>query len=199
LASGFRAVEGLKPIKLPERIGVMDLMVRINHNPGAQPAEDTRNEQIRMECLDDTNPANLIDYAYKTKTGKNKYIKNKYIVDMSSFSIVFSPSGKMVMHHARVRNKKGIYDPNNSDPEPRKHSTDDIFNSPVNIVDNKTGMFIQDDYAELGLGAELSRNRFIIYERTQFNKLNAQRRFDYLNSLELIYINPYIGTIISPD
>ena len=33
LAPGFRAVEGIKPIKLPENVGVMDLRYRTNINP----------------------------------------------------------------------------------------------------------------------------------------------------------------------
>ena len=57
-------------------------------------------------------------------------------------------------------------------------------------------MFIQDDYAELGLGAEPSRKCFIIYEKDQFDKLDAQGKFDYLYSIEPIYINQYIGTMI---
>jgi len=60
-------------------------------------------------------------------------------------------------------------------------------------------MFIQDDYAELGLGAESSRNRFVIYDKIRFDKLGPTERFNYLSSLELVYINPYTGTIISTD
>ncbi len=76
---------------------------------------------------------------------------------------------------------------------------DGIFNSPDNITNYGVGMFVQDDYAELGLGVELGRNRFVIYDKTQFDKLNAAGRFNYLSGLELIYINPYTGTIISTD
>jgi len=191
LTNGFRAVEGVEPIKLPDTIGVMDLMVRINHNPGDFPARDTRDEQLKVEYLDDMNPANLIDYGYRTINGKNKYIKNKYIVDTSSFSIVFSPSGKMVIHNVRVRNRHGDFQPLNL-----SDSADDIFNSPENIIDNKVGVFIQDDYAELGLGEESSRNKFVIFDKTMFDKMNAVQKYDYLYDLEKIYINPYTGTMI---
>jgi len=186
LNPGFRAVEGLKPIKLPESLGVTDLMVRINHGTDWTDAEDIRDEALKVAYLDDTNPQNI---------GPDR--KNKYITDTSSFSIVFSPSGKLIMRDVRVRNRDGIYKPNNG--VSGKVSTDSIFNSPDNITNYRVGMFIQDDYAELGLGAESSRNRFVIYDKIQLDKLDAMRRFDYLSKLELVYINPYTGTIISTD
>ena len=188
LAPGFRAVEGLKPIKLPDSVGVMDLMVRTNHNPGDPAARDTGDEALRMDYLDDTNPDNLVDG------------KNKYVTDTSSFSIVFSPSGKMVIHDVRVRNRDGVYRPDNGLGDPDKVSMDDIFNSPENITNYSIGMFVQDDYAELGLGAESSRNGFVIYDKVEFDKMNKFKRYDYLfGDLEVIYINPYTGTIISAD
>jgi hypothetical protein len=186
LSAGFRAIEGLKPIKLPEVIGVMDLMVRTNHGVSGTDASDTLDEPLKMEYLDYTNPVNL---------GPDG--KNKYLTDTSCFSIVFSPAGKLIVRDVRVRNRDGIYQPDNGISN--KVSLDEIFNSLLNIGNSGIGMFIQDDYAELGLGAELSRNGFVIYDRKQFDKLNAQGKFNYLNSLELIYINPYTGTMILPD
>jgi len=186
LNPGFRAVESLKPIKLPESVGVMDLMVRINHGTHWTDAEDLLDEPIKVAYLDDTNPQNF---------GPGR--KNKYLTDTSSFSIVFSPSGKLIMCDVRMRNRDGIYQPNNG--LSGKVSMDGIFNSPDNITNYGVGMFIQDDYAELGLGAESSRNRFVIYDKIRFNKLGPTERFNYLSSLELVYINPYTGTIISTD
>jgi len=186
LNPGFRAVEGLKPIKLPESLGVMDLMVRINHGTHWTDAEDLLDEPIKVAYLDDTEPQNF---------GPDR--KNRFITDTSSFSIVFSPSGKLIMRDVRVRNRDGIYQPNNG--LSGKLSMDGIFNSPDNITNYGMGMFIQDDYAELGLGAESSRNRFVIYDKIRFDKLDAENRFNYLSSLELVYINPYTGMIISTD
>jgi hypothetical protein len=122
---------------------------------------------------------------------------NRYITDTSSFSIVFSPSGKLIIRDVRVRNRDGIYQPDNG--MTNKVSMDSIFNSPQNITTYEVGKFIQDDYAELGLGAESSRNSFVIYDKLRFNKLDAIGRFNYLSSLEPVYINPYTGTIISTD
>ncbi len=186
LNPGFRAVQNLKPTKLPNSMGVMDSMVRINHGTNWTDAEKLLDEPLNAAYLDDTNPQNL---------GPDQ--KNRYITDTSSFSIVFSPNGKLVMHDVRVRNRDGIYQPDNS--LPNKVSMDSIFNSPQNITMHGVGKFIQDDYAELGLGAELSRNSFIIYDKIRFDKLNAIERFNYLSSLEPVYINPYTGTIISTD
>ena len=186
LNPGFRAVRNLKPTKLPDSMGVMDSMVRINHGTNWTDAEELLDEPLNAAYLDDTNPQNL---------GPDQ--KNMYITDTSSFSIVFSPNGKLVMRDVRVRNKDGIYQPDNG--LPNKISMDSIFNSPQNITTLGAGKFIQDDYAELGLGAESSRNSFVIYDKIRFDKLNAIERFNYLSSLEPVYINPYTGTIISTD
>ncbi|MDT8300852.1 MAG: prepilin-type N-terminal cleavage/methylation domain-containing protein [Sedimentisphaerales bacterium] len=186
LNPGFRAVQNLKPTKLPESMGVMDLRVRINHGTNWTDAEDILDETLNAAYLDDTNPQNL---------GPDQ--KNRYITDTSSFSIVFSPNGKLVIHNVRVRNRDGIYQPDNGTAN--KVSMDSIFNSPQNITTLAVGKFIQDDYAELGLGAEASRNSFVIYDKIRFDKLGAIERYNYLSSLEPIYINPYTGTIISTD
>ncbi len=182
LNPGFRAVEGVKPIKLPENSRVMDLRVRTNRTDAADPPD----EPLGVVHLDDTNPLNV---------GPNQ--ENISVTDASSFSIVFSPAGKLVVRNVRLRNEDGVFRPDNS--VPAQISMDDVLNSPTNIANFDIGRFVQDDYAELGLGAEPSRNRFVVCDMTQFDKLNAQGRFDYLNSLELIHINPYTGMIISPD
>ncbi len=184
LSSGFRAVKGLKPMKLPEHTRAVDLMVRSNHNPSPAGAQDPNYVPLAAIYLDDTNQQNL---------GPDG--KNIYITDTSTFSIIFSPTGKLIIHDVRVRNKDGIYQPDNTITT--KRSEDDIFNSLENIKNLGVGMFVQDDYAQLGLGAEPSRNRIIIYDKIQFDKLDARGRFDYLSTLEPIYINPYTGTIIS--
>ena len=185
LSPGFRAVEGLKPIKLPESLAVMDLMVRTNHGIQSASAADPLDEPLQAQHLDDINPLNLgLD-------GNNINLR-----DASTFSIIFSPAGKLIIRTVRVRNRDGVYQPDNGITN--KASTDTVFNSPTNINTYNIGMFVQDDYAELGLGVEPSRNSFIIYDRTQFDKLNAIRKFDYLSSLKPIYINSYTGAMILP-
>lgn len=184
LNPGFRAVEGIKPVKLPESAGVMDLTVRVNHDTHWTDAEDTTDEPVKVNYLDDSNPMNI---------GTDG--ENRNITDMCTFIIVFAPGGRLIGRDVRIRNKDGIYQPDNSNPS--KISADVIFNSPVNIENHNIGMFVQDDYAELGLGAEFSRSKFVIYDKAQLDKMDAQGKYNYLKSLEFVYINPYTGTIIN--
>jgi len=175
LTIGFRVVKGVKPIKLPEKVGVVDLI----YDPGLlnPPGDGIVDNDIEM------NNVNVLR-------------------DTMTFSIIFSPSGKLVIHDVRVRNRDGIYQPDNGTSD--KVSMDDIFNSLVNINNYGVGMFIQDDYPEMGLGPELSRNSFvIIYEKEKFEQARGMGRAwsDYLAQMapDRVYINPYTGTMILPD
>jgi type II secretory pathway pseudopilin PulG len=168
LANGFRAVEGLKPIKLPDSVGVMDLRLRTNPDP---------------------------KYADDVPIDKDTQIDQpSELRDTTTFSIVFSPSGKLVTHEVRIRNKNGRV--NDS-------SNDDVFNTAFNVETKKIAMFHQDDYPAMGLGQEYSRNSFIIYDTKEFTqacKKNPPQAYSgYLYRLvpQAIYINPYTGTIIS--
>lgn len=177
LANGFRAVEGVEPIKLPDTVGVMDLRVRIDYKTSHYGAENADDRPIDSDSLID-NPKELRDTA--------------------AFSIIFSPAGKLVIHNVRVRNRDGYYQPDRNNS--LKDSRDSIFNGYENIRDYGIGMFEQDDYAERGFGAEPSRNRFVIYDRTVFEKVDEKKRWsDYLKDLDFIYINPYTGRMISAD
>jgi hypothetical protein len=152
LANGFRAVEGTQPIKLPENVGVMEVVIRDSD----------------------------IDAADKVK-------------DKTTFSVIFSPSGKLLIHDVQVRNRDGDNNPVNPDD-----SADDIFNSPDNISNYETGMFIQDDYeTDYGCKKESSRSRFRIYDREVFESTDVSRRYtDYLKDMKVIHVNPYTGRMI---
>ena len=173
LANGFRAVDGLEPIKLPDTIGVMDETL------------------IRQE--------RTTDPTWELSTDPE-------LTDLTAFSIVFSPSGRLVIHAVRVRNRDAM--PKLVPPDIMlDNSNDDIFNTVARVTDpvNPHGMFIQDDYYEgtipdYGLGPEPSRSRFIIYETEKFNQAYqaGQAYSGYLYSVidKVIYLNPYSGTII---
>jgi type II secretory pathway pseudopilin PulG len=167
LVNGFRAVEGIQPIKLPDSIGVMDLFYRSDLVPGSSNP--------------DVNFAN-----------------SNVINDTTTFSVIFSPSGKLVIHNVRVRNKD-----EQGDYASYGDSMDSIFNKKAK-VDAGLAMFYQDDYwgdnayQNIGLGQEPSRNSFVIYDTKKLNQTDVNLRWtNYLSQLKRIYINPYTGTIIN--
>jgi hypothetical protein len=165
LANGFRAVDGIQPIKLPDSIGVMDML-------------------------------------YSSIGGNNpdvNFVNSTVFTDTTSFSVIFSPSGKLVFHDVRARNRDGA----GVWPSTIDSSLDNVFNARSRIADsvNPTGMFIQDNDTVLtpGLIEELSRNSFIIYDTKKFRQAyNINKPYSgYLSQLNRIYINPYTGTIIN--
>ncbi len=176
LANGFRALEGAKPIRLPDSVGVMDLTLVQRTVSGS--AILFTDEPIDADGEIDT-PEELRE--------------------TTTFSVIFSPSGKLLMHEVRVRNRNGRRD------SASIASADDVFNTQTKITDatDPRGMFYQDDYLALGLGPEYSRRSFIIYSRLEFKQAYKAGRAwsDYLARLvpEAIYINPYTGMIISKD
>jgi len=167
LAAGFRAVEGLDPVKLPDRIGVMDVRgIGAGTDLGA-PTEFN---------------------------------------DATAFSVVFSPSGKLVVHDVQVRNRDGVYQPDNTAGGADKSSDDQVFNSPANICALDVGRFIQDDYLTWGLEKESSCTSFVIYERgawrEAFQQSDVTVRSEYLDSLiqrKTVYVSPYGGRLISSE
>ncbi len=128
----------------------------------------------------------------------------KELQDTTTFAIIFSPSGKLVINEIRCRNKDGWYITSGD-------STDEIFNKDEFVeaievngryVKNRA-MFFQDDYPPMGLGQEISRRRFIIYEKDKFKQVyeNGSACTDYLEDLwdtKQIYVNPYTGQLICP-
>jgi len=176
LTIGFRAVEGLEPIKLPDSIGVMDM--RYRPDLLSPPGDGLINNDGEISNLD-------------------------MLRDTTAFSIIFSPTGKLVIHDVQVRNRDGYVDSAGN----TNISGDDIFNKKAQ-VDAGIGMFYQDDffgaswslYPNLGLGSEESRRSFVIYDRREFKQAYERGRAysEYLIKLipDAIYINPYTGTMI---
>ena len=176
---GFRAVDGIQPIKLPDSIGVMDMMLVQRVYSGI----------------------NLVINEFPINSN-GQLNNNRDLLDTTTFSILFSPSGKLVVHQVRVRNRdeKGDY-------ASYSESMDDIFNKKAK-ADAGLAMFYQDDYfndkntpypgLDLGLGPEFSRNSFIIYETKILKQTPSNLRWtNYLQNLKMIYVNPYTGTIIN--
>ncbi|MHC4109724.1 MAG: pilus assembly FimT family protein [Planctomycetota bacterium] len=187
----FRAVEGLEPMKLPDGLGIMDLAIVSNRN--VQNPVNPSGQSL----LDDPDPI-------FTPAVRDGWLNEpRELTDTTTFSIIFSPSGKLVIHGVRIRNR----DDRTEATEIPSISMDDTFNTLTKIADpvNPFGMFIQDDYfggsyPDYGLGPEPSRRRFVIYDRREFKRAyqQGQAYSGYLWKLvpDVIYINPYTGTMI---
>jgi hypothetical protein len=180
LADGFRAVENRKPMKLPESIGVMDL---IWYNPNLSPP---REEPIADDSILD--PSKLGDRALRNTT---------------TFSVVFSKEGRLATHDVQVmvRDVRYVFvpPPATMNYEP---SQDDIFNTQPNVdlaakANPPKRMFYQDNYSALGLSKEPSRNSFVIYDKKKFNAVPAAKRWSLcLKSLPTDYVNPGTGELV---
>lgn len=168
LSDEFHAVDGIEPLKLPDSLLVMDLRYRTKSEiyPGSEVIKGDDN-------IDET----------------------KELIDTTSFSIIFSPSGRIVNHDVRVRNRDGEGDYPSYDNESR----DEIFNKMAKVVAG-IAMFYQDDYAGYGLGKEKSCNNFVICDRLKFQQSYERGKAysEYLKDLEdsKVYLNPHTGSMI---
>jgi len=167
LANGFRAVEGRKPVALPEDIGVVD---------GFWVQRTYENNAIK----------NAVDVSlkYADITGGIAYLENRAFEDAATFSIVFSPAGKIVTRLVQVR---------------RRNAGDTLFNT----LGNPAAMFLQDDYDGgasgefLGIGPENSRRQLIIYNKKDLAQVNASKRWSaYLECLPQLMVSPYTGELL---
>ena len=126
------------------------------------------------------------------------------VCNATTFSIVFSPSGKLTIQEVQVRNKNGYVDStNNTDV-----SLDDIFNKKLQ-VDAGLALFYQDDYfgagwsgyPDLGLRPESSCTSFVLYDRRTFRRAYERGKAwsDHLRELSIrpVYVSPYTGDLIS--
>jgi len=187
----FRAIEGLKPVKLPPNIGVTDLTI-VNDRAKIFPIDP---EQI--ELINET-PADAESYFLSS----DQSVVQRNLFDITTFSIVFSPSGNLAVHRVIVRNKEGRTD--NSSP-------DEVFNTITNVAMNTASgiaTFMKDD--SIGdpmspLGPEPSRRYFLIFERGKYRNavMKGSLYSGYLLPLittnGLIYINPHTGTLIQAE
>jgi len=175
LAYGFRAVQGVKPIKLPESVGMMDLKIR-----------NVNGAQVDVSLPYDISSPNRLR-------------------DTTTFSIIFSPSGRLVLHGVRVHSAS---------------PADDVFNNNGMSLfyQDASGTGLKDDadgdgYEDAddpavdteGLQEEFSRNMFIIYERMAFKQAYERGAAwtGYLKGAatedKKIHVSPYMGTLISKD
>ena len=113
----------------------------------------------------------------------------------NTFSVVFSPAGKLVIHWVRVRNKDGKTD---------NSSNDTIFNIYDFVNDKYLGQFLQDDYPaplipanpDWGLAEEDSVQSFILYDKKEVKTNTATLWTDHFSKLKADHVNPYTGELI---
>jgi len=107
----------------------------------------------------------------------NEIDEDDEVIDNTTISVVFSPAGKLVTRSVAVL---------------RKDINDDVFNGSVN-----NPMFLDDYEDTWPYWEELSEKRFVIYDRVRFEKLSPAERFGYLQNFKPVYINAYMGTLIT--
>jgi hypothetical protein len=175
LANGFRAVDGLKPVKLPEEYCVVDSTI----------VDRTRNSQNRITVRG--------EYAVDSDEQVDSLAE---LTDVMTFSLVFSPSGKLVVHDGvRVWNRHGR---TGSSATP---SSDSVFNSQTQVRQEPVlAMFYQDDYPSLGLGPESSRKSFVVCERSALRGAYEQKQV-WTDCLQYrmanrTFVSPYTGKLI---
>ncbi|MCK5565173.1 MAG: prepilin-type N-terminal cleavage/methylation domain-containing protein [Planctomycetes bacterium] len=183
-ANGFKAVQGRKPMKLPATLGVMDLKWsdRVYYSSGEPDLSDPSRYDIEI-------------------AGDTDIDSDRKLNDTTTFSIVFSPSGKLVTRQVWVRNRAGKVKGSLTDG--------DVFNV-IDNIETGIGKFIQDDHdgssysvyplEKKGYGFEDSRKSFVIYNKDRLKSVSSSGRWtDYLQHLKPAYVNPYSGQIVLTD
>jgi prepilin-type N-terminal cleavage/methylation domain-containing protein len=168
LANGFRAIQGKRPMALPDDVGVISCRVQSDYDDGT------------------TTDWDLTDNPTAANTGLNNDAGRN---DAATFSIVFSPSGKFVVHPVRVYSV-GV--------------NDAVFNSKAAVIAN-TAKFRRDAGedtskdidAQQGYQEENSVPSFKIYSKKELDKVDATLRWSgYLSGLDKEFVNPYTGELI---
>lgn len=122
------------------------------------------------------------------------------LTNASTFSVVFTPQGKLVMHEVQVRNKDGRTD-STSTPTV---SNDTIFNV-LTKVNTGIAQFYQDDYPNpdipanpnLGYPKEDSVQNLIVFSKKQLAAVADSKRWTgYFSNRDVDYISPYTGELI---
>ena len=149
LATGFRAVQGHKPVRLPEFFGVTDLV-----RGGSLVQSDADVEML----------------------------------DITSFTIVFSPAGKLVIREVRVSGTL---------------ASDRVFNSvsQIETLGLKEPVFVQDSDSSASRHGEYSRDRFYVYDRRLLKQAadNDHPWEEYLRDQVYprpLFISPYTGQLV---
>ena len=197
LAYGFRAVEGRKPIRLPENVGVMDA-IRVERSYKVGPLGQT---SVSYKELEFETPSNDADVFLGMSAAYMQDGRNVWYADATTFSVVFSPTGHVITHEVWVSNQHMVTD---RSAEARAH-TDKIFNW-KDDVDAGNALLYEDDYGQWpvsrypqgrGIGPEMSRKSFILFDKRKYEAVDpASRWSEYLEFLPRETVSPYTGDLI---
>ena len=164
---GLRAVKRRKPNALPKSVGVMDLMVKINYP-----------SLVNSVAGVQANEQQVVDDAWIAPTATD----DRMFVDATTFTILFSPAGKLVHHTLRVS-----YNPDNN-------LSRDVFY----IAASDSLLTHDDSWVIDGYQTEFSRKWFVIYNVETLAKVSPTVRWTgYLSTLERVFVNPHSGEIIN--
>lgn len=182
-ANGFRAIQGKKPMALPDDVGVLSCRVQKRYDgtvTGTDPI------YADWDLADNSADANTW---LNSDSGRN---------DAATFSVVFNSSGKFVVHLVRVYNAG---------------ANDHVFNSKSKQDDGsgnpgKFAKFRQDETESAttkdGFQEENSVSSFKIYSKKELDKVPATLRWtgnpgknDGLAGLDKEFVNPYTGELVN--
>jgi hypothetical protein len=183
LANGFRVAEGRKPMALPQNVGVMSCRVQKKYDNGLFDSDRTDDWDLA------SNPS-------MADTCLNTNVSHVGMNDATTFSIVFNPSGKFVVHLVRVDSKD---------------SNDKVFNTSTK-VHNGEALFRQDESESPttpsdGYQEENSVSGFRIYDKRELAKAQAITPTPKpwtavptgLSNLDTEFVNPYTGELVKKD
>ncbi len=204
LAYGYRAMIGRKPLPIPGSMAVTDLtyVERAYYPSGAMDWGNT------IEYYWPDMVAADVDKALENGSWSVTDGMNRNWMDARTFSIVFSPSGRLAVRKVWVRNVDDVSAPEH---ESGDRSSDKVFNvKPVvdGDVEDYRAKFYQDDYGgsdktfpskyDIGIGPETSRKEFVIFDTKEYAQFPSKSKFSsYLSRQKVYYINPYTGEIIN--
>lgn len=169
LADGFAALEGYKPIKLPENTGVADLMLGSVNKQVISGNEINENWEIT-----DTSAFSIIFSPFGKLAINNVQVRNKDGIRDSDVELSNQSKDQVFNKKDEVDNGIGLF------------YQDDYAGNDNTLRYNQQN---------LGLGSEKSRKTFYIYDKEKFKRLTPQDRFDYIRS-NPCSLNPYTGEII---
>ena len=151
---GFSVLEGHKPVRLPDRFGVMDLYAGSGSG---------------------------------TEVDRNTAFDSEAIRDLTTFTVVFSRTGKLDRRDVQVIS---LHDDDRTFNTRKKLDACTTCPPPVFLIDDVIAGGSED--------VEISRDQLVIYDRQKFRRAlqEGQPYEDCLKSLPRVFVAPYAGRLM---